>query len=433
MTRRKHTRLWQNLAISALSLSALALLGQVVSFEMGLDGSLSSLTDQFSGTMSAAPSGEAHTTDLSTLSAPMDLMVTGAYGRYGGALVSPDTAGVDKALSLLREALGSASGGETLSADLFRDLVAQRGVFFDFLLATPVSVLSARLQADFDPGGSARYCLITDSGSASVSLYLWDGAGSVRRYDTALDLAALEQVTGAFESNDARFAFEAGEPYDALDPFTLITSQRFEAPLLQAAAPVSTQSTDDLLSLLDFNPHTNSRYLLSNGTEVVMEYPRTLRVQADGMVLYSGSAEAVSPLYVAAAQGETVTEKEAVLAALQLAENLLSYAGIDAASLWFSGITAADSGFTVTLDYQIGGIPVYFHDGESAVSVEITDTVITAFHCRFRQYTPLESLYPMLPLEQAVAMAGGQEGGFLTAGYVDRGGDQLHPAWMMGT
>lgn len=430
--KRKHTRLWQNLAILGLSLSALALLGQVASFELGLDGSLKSLTSQFNDTIIAPSfSDPSRTVDLSVLSAPMNLVVTGEYGRYGGLLVSSDTAGVDQALSLLREALGSAYGGTQTSAELFRELVAQRGVCFDFLLPLPISVVSDRLQADFAPSGSARYCLIADTGEATASLFLWDGAGAVQQYDTAVDLSALSQVVSAFESNDARFAFEAGESYAALDPYTLVTNQRVQASVLHAATPAAAQSVDDLLSLLDFNPHTNSRYPLSNGTEVVVEYPRTLRVQTDGTVLYTGSAEPASSLYQVAAAGKSATQTEAALAALQLSETLLSYSGIDISTLWCSGISAIDGGWRVTLDYQVNGIPVYFSDGESAVAVEITGTTITAFHCRFRQYTVQETTYPLLPLTQAVAMASAYEGGFLTVGYVDQGSDQLQPTWLM--
>lgn len=430
--KRKHVRLWQNLIILGLSLSALSLLGQVVSFELGLDGSLKSLTAQFSDTIiSPTFSDTTHAVDLSTLAAPMNLVVTGEYGRYGGLLVSPGTESVDQAQALLREALGSAYGGTEVSADRFQELVAQRGVCFDFLLPLPISVMSGRLQAEFNPDGSARYYLIADTGSATASLFLWDGSGAVKQYDTAVDVTALSQVISLFESNDARFAFEAGEDYEALDPYTLVTNQRFQASLLHAATPAAAQSVDDLLSLLDFNPHTNSRYPLSNGTEVVVEYPRTLRIQSDGTVLYTGGSEPASTLYQVTVAGESVTQTEAVLAALQLSETLLSYAEIDVSTLWLSGVTAMDDGWTVTLDYSVGGIPVYFSDGGSAISVEITGTTITAFSCRFRQYTVQETTYPLLPLTQAVAMASSYEGGFLTVGYVDQGGEQVQPSWLM--
>lgn len=428
----KHARLWQNLAILGLSVSAMSLLGQVVSFELGLDGSLKALTSQFSDTIIAPSfSDTTHAVDLSTLSAPMNLVVTGEYGRYGSLLVSSSTAGVDQAQALLREALGSAYGGTEVSSDRFQELVAQRGVYFDFLIPVPVSVMSGRLQAEFDPGGSARYYLVTDAGGSTATLYLWDGSGSIRQYSTAVDLSALSQVITAFESNDARFAFEAGEEFSFLDPYTLVTNTRFQAPLLHAATPAAAQAIDDLLSLLDFNPHTNSRYPLSNGTEVVVEYPRTLRVQSDGTILYTGGTEPASSLYQVSSAGESTTQTEAVLAALQLSETLLSYGGIDVSSLWFSGITAIDDGWIVTLDYQVNGIPVYFSDGESAISVEISGTTITAFHCRFRQYSVQESTYPLLPLAQTIAMASSYEDGFLTVGYVDQSGEQLTPTWLV--
>ena len=94
-----------------------------------------------------------------------------------------------------------------------------------------------------------------------------------------------------------------------------------------------------------------------------------------------------------------------MLAVRQLLEVLLSGEDMGNAQLYFSGVTSSGGQTQVTFDYLVDGIPVYFADGGSAVEVEITETTITAFRLRCRQYTLAEDDYTPLPLPQALAAA----------------------------
>ena len=79
----------------------------------------------------------------------------------------------------------------------------------------------------------------------------------------------------------------------------------------------------------------------------------------------------------------------------------------------------------------VDGIPVYLSSGEAALEVRTTGDTITYFRLQYRQYTAAEESYHLLPLAQAVHMAGGyEETVFLTKGYVDRGGETVAAQWL---
>ena len=61
-----------------------------------------------------------------------------------------------------------------------------------------------------------------------------------------------------------------------------------------------------------------------------------------------------------------------------------------------------------------------------------TGSTITYFRLQYRQYTAAEESYHLLPLAQAVHLAGGyEETVFLTKGYVDRGGETVRAQWLV--
>ena len=77
----KHIRLFQNLIILLLSISALLLLLQVASYEIGEDGSIPALFSRFSDVVIPQDGQEYSSVDLTSLSAPVNIMVTSDYGR----------------------------------------------------------------------------------------------------------------------------------------------------------------------------------------------------------------------------------------------------------------------------------------------------------------------------------------------------------------
>ena len=427
MNRRTKIDLAQNITIVLLGLSALFLLLLVISYETGQNGRLSTLSELVSSSPGTQDTS-ATSTDLTGLSAPFHLVVTNDYGRSGYLRTAGETA-AEEATGLLREALGSAGEPAVVTEEEFRGALENPGIYFDYLTVLPASILSERMGTEFQYSGDVRQLLISASPGGTAVLYL-RGGESVYRCSTAVSHGVLQEVLAMFTPNRAFFAFEGGEAYAHLDPYSVLWDGMITLPSLSAAMPALASDVDQLLTLLDFNPHTMSRYYQSDGTEVVMESPRSLRVQPDGVIVYSGDEEAASALYHVSSFGEEPTEAEAVLAVLQMSETLLGSDTSSVGALYLSHVEKTAQGFTVAFNYQVGGVPIYFSDGLDALSAEITGSTITSFTLRCRQYTILSESYSPLPARHAAAIALDYPGTFLTLGYVDQGGNTLYPEWL---
>lgn len=430
---KRQVSLLQNASILTLSILAVFLLVVVFSYESNGTGAIPSLN-----TILGPPQGSmpAQSSDLGGMSAPFNMVATSDQGRYGRMLASTTESDLLHSSNLLLEALGSASNPSVVAQDQFLEALEQTSLFLDYLFPIPSSVLAGWFGADFSSDIDIRYLLISARVQESASLYLWDGSGDFHRYETAVEYAALADLVLSFRrddataSNDVAFAFEDPETYGHLSPYTVLSSEAAAAKVLSSSLPDLVLDVDTLLSMLDFNPHTIARYNLTNGIEVV-EFPRTLRVYNDGVIQYNGSTEAASPLYAIPSDGEAPSEAETLLAVRRLAELLLPEDILLDTAVCFSGIQPTEEGYHITFDYLVDGIPVYFANGSSALEVETSGGVITAFRLQYRQYTALEDPYRLLPLPQAVHMSTQYEDVFLTKGYVDRGGERVTAEWLI--
>lgn len=425
MSRRRGIGALQNLAIALLAASALLLVLQVVSYESGRDGRLPDWQELFPP---AGGEGTAVSSDLTVLPAPANIVVTNQYGRGSYLLTAGDPAVGEQLTRLLQEALGSAGAVEAVTEDLFRAALNAPGVYFDYLVPLPAAIVASRLGAETDPGGQLRRALLSQEGE-TVRLYLWDGVGAICRCPTAVSADVLSEAVDLFGTDSTFFAFEAGEDYADLDPYSVFQQGKLTFPVLTAAAAPVASDADGLLTLLDFSP-TALRYPEADGTQVAEEAPRTLRIRPDGTVLYTGdTAGPASPLLDVAGGREHPSAVESVLSVHRLMETLLGTEG-DAA--WYlSGYTATAEGCRLTFDYLAGGVPVYFADDVSAMEAEIAHGVIVSFTLRCRLYTLSQEAVSLLPVRQAAAIAADRyPGGFLTPGYADRSAS-LTPGWLV--
>lgn len=434
--RKRRIGVIQNLAILCLSLSALVLLVRTFSYESGTDGLLPSLNTLL--VTGGQTGGTGETTDLSGMASPFNLVATTDHGRYGRMLAVSADSDIVHASNLLREAVGSATGAVSVQETQFRSALEQTSLFFDYMTPLPVSVFGDWYGGDFsEEEFDVRYVVVSAPEGGTASLYLWDGQGAVHRYNTAVEYAALVEATVVFRSEDVAasgevvFAFEDPENYGHLCPYTVLGDETTETNIYNAAIPTLAGDVEQLLSLLDFNPHTANSYTqTSTGTEVVVEYPSTLWVQTDGVILYQGDVSATSDLFHVGGVEEEPTAAEAVLAVRRLADRLLGEEILGDNTIYLSGIQETEEGYLITFDYLVDGMPVYFSDGTSALSAEIVGTTITNFRLRYRQYTSSGDTYQLLPLDQAIHMATVYEGALLTRGYVDRGRETIVADWL---
>lgn len=405
--RRDRRNLVQNILIALLSLSAVVLFTQTQLYNLDLTGS----AGETAPVQSAVPAEE--------LAAPVHTAVTGDYGRCGGmALTTADPAFADPLGRRLLEALGSAREFTPCAGADFLRALRGPSLYYDFLEPLPLSVLTGLLGGGEEafPDLSARRLLIAPRDEGTV-LYLWDGGESCFRADTAVSADSLEQVIGRYELGDASFAMDGLEC--SLDPCSLLPAQPPALSAYTLGDPLA-GGTDWLLSALGFNPRSRTRHTESNGTELIMDGDRTLRIRPDNSVHYQSGDE---PSLRVKAAGETPTDREAALGAGSLLSALLTPAAGEARP-WLQSLRRSGEVTVLRFGYQLEGVPVRFQDGGFAAEVTLTGAAVTALSLRFRQYTAAEGEASLLlPLPQALAVAAASPGKELSIGYVERNGE----------
>lgn len=409
--RRNRRNLIQNLLITLLALSAVVLFAQTQLYN--LDLTTGQATAATGPSQSAAPAAE--------LTAPVRVAVTGDYGRHGGiALTTEDPGFADPLGRRLLEALGSARDYTPCTGADFLRALRGPSLYYDFLEPLPLSVLAGLLGGgeELSPREdlSARRLLIAAQSGGTV-LYLWDGGETCFRATTAVSGDSLEQVIGRYELGNASFAMDGTGPEKALDPCSLLPAQPPELPAYTVGDPLA-GGTDWLLSALGFNPRSRTRHTESNGTELIMDGDRTLRIRPDNSVHYQSGDE---PSLRVKAAGDLPTAREAALGAGSLLEGLLSPISGEARP-WLQSLSRSGEVTVLRFGYQLGGLPVRFQDGSFAAEVTLTGSAVTALTLRFRQYVSAEEASLLLPLPQALAVAAGDPGKELSVGYVERAG-----------
>ena len=403
---RSRWNLIQNIVITLLSLSAVALFTQTQLYSLGLNES--AVLSGGGQTVSAAA-------QTAALSAPVRVAVTGPYGRFGSVTLTTNMEEFADPLGRrLAEALGSAKTFAVCTEAEFLAALEGPSLYYDFLSPLPLPVLAALVDGggETDEPLSARRLVIA-AREGGTALYLWDGSDVCRRASTAVSADSLEQVVNRYELGGAFFSQDREETAVSLAPCSLLPEELPVLPVLVQGAPLA--NTNWLLSALSFNPRTRTRYLESNGTELITDGDRTLRIRPDQSMYYQSGSD---PILKISAAEEIPTLREAAEGAGALLNTVLSPVS-GAVSPYLKNIHQNGAVTTLQFDYQSSGIPIRFAGGEAAAEVTLTGTTVTSLTLRFRQYTPSGETSLLLPLTQALAVAAREPGKELTIAYVD--------------
>ena len=417
--KKKRINRLQNASIIVLSVFALCLF--FYTFAPTADTKWEKLANIFSSHAQSTSFGTEQS--VSALSAPLQIAVTGQHGRFGCTATLSDEALFPLNI-LLKEAFGSAGNAASTTEEAFRAALLQSGVYYDFSVSLPTHLLSSMLDTDLSaiPTDAVRRLLLSVDGD-TVRLFSFDGA-EYHVSATAISPVTLESSIALFEPNDTAFLFERSDTGHTLDPFTLITEDMLSRPEYLCTTPSAAGESDRLLEYLGFNSHSNSRYVESDGTEVIFGSDATIRIETDGTVTYTGPRHSDAVF-----QAEGTDSASAIAAAYRIASGLLSSSAGDAA-LYFAGLEETKDGYTVSFDYTLNGTPIRFRDGSSAASVTLSDGVITAFSLHCRSYTLSDTALRPLPLTQALAIASDKQG-TLGISYVDNGTNSLSISWIV--
>lgn len=407
--RRNRRNLVQNLLITLLTLTAAALFTQTQLYSMGVDRGASAL----GGTIQTAGISEP-----AELTAPVRVAVTDSYGRYGSAVMTTgDPEFADPLGRRLAEALGSARNYAECTEAEFLAALGAPSIYYDFLEVLPLLVLSMLTGGETEETLSARRLVLSGVGGA-VNLYLWDGGETCLRAGTAISRESLKQTAGQYELGGAVFALDTGAD---LAPCSLLPKEPPELPLLTAGDALP--DTDVLLTAMGFNPRVRTRYLESNGTELIADGSRTLRIRPDRTVFYHSGGDGVLKIEAA---GEEPALEEAVSGTVKLLNGLLTPGE---ATLYLREVRENGKNLVLRFGYQVQGAAVRFADGGCAAEAVLSGRTVEALTLRFRQYASTGETALLLPLEQALAVASQTPGAELSIGYVDAG-TSCAPHWL---
>lgn len=408
----------QNAALALLSVSALFLLAQLPLLQN---------IRFFPGAIfSQSPDADIREEEAvpAAMFPSVNLMVTrdSEYGRCGQLCLSAGGDGLQSVLPLFQEALGSAApAGEVSDAD-FRAALNDPGLYLELTSEPlPLEAVGAWLGEEAAFGQPVQAMALTTGRDEGASLFLLDGGGTITLYTTALPVSAVRSTCEGFLANGGYFAYETG--YGSLSPYTVLTADAAVPPDVQSERPAG-YSAYNLLTALDFNAHTLSRYQESSGAEVVEESPKALRIGPEGMVSFTNRGTAASPLYRASSQ-----ELPDILAAARRLAAALTE-GTGASPLFLQEVRQTDASCVLRFRYQVNGVPVYFSDGSGALTVTFQNGAVTSFSYRCRAYTPLEEEpAALLPADMAQAIAAAHQDAVLSIAYEDDGFGRLTAQW----
>jgi len=409
---KNHINMLQNLLILLLSVSALLLF-----IRQQTEVSLAALLSSGKTSSETANTSEESLTSVETV---VRIAVSGAYGRYGDLHTTSTSDGFASIRNLLQEALGSAGSPATCTEQDFRTALDSTSVYCDWTVPLPMPVVAGIVGASSPAQELSVRRMALSVDQNSVILFFTDDT-SYLRCTTKVSVEALLNLINGVQMDTVAFAYELGD--SPTNPYSLLhTGELQNYPLLSSAS--AAQSLDTLLSALGFNPNTNSRYTESNGTEVVRDGERTLRIEPDSTLLYDSGGTSIPEMSIS---GESASTETAVLCAFRSLNRLMSNSD---AGLCLKSVQSTQSGWLVTFDYHVDGVLLRHSSGEPAAQVEVDATGVTGFTIRLRRYTASENEFSLLlPLLQALAIASDGDGGELSICYVDSG-STVSAAWL---
>lgn len=440
---RRLTEWGKNLLIALLSVSAVFLLGktQIFSNEALSILPLGGQTEELSGETGW---------NGGTAMQPARIVITGPQGRAG---VQYDREAVGEWFSeltnTLADALTSSGQPEETTAARFRAALRDKnpGVYLDFLGEIPLANLSGWLSGGRVPADLTdvriRRLILTLTESGDVALYYIDEeTGLYYMAKTAPELSQrlnlfVEQVV----PNGAVFAFESGEPYDSLFPYTLLSGGN--TPRLGAYAasnPVPLTQTggesgygsavDALVRSLAFHPQSPSYPYGGEGGVTIQEGAEKLRISQTGTVAFE-AADLGNPRFFFGEGKKELSRRELVGKAWAFGETVLSPL-CGEAQLYIMDMEEDGAGSSIVLlGYQLDGAPVMVGREGYAARLEIRKGVLVSFRLQLRSYTYYKEGPAVLPELQAAAALGadGKLNRELMLYYPDGGGDFVTAQW----
>ena len=356
---------------------------------------------------------------------PVTVLTSDSFGSRRLLRLSTGDSSFTAAEGLLEDAFRSELLWKECDFAFFRSAMDESSLCILLPDPVPVQIIAARLGLLSSEHFFVSSVLLSCA-ETQVLICCSDGA---RHFQSACPIAA-ELLTAVIDSLGGEACTLADENEGVLASFSPLTACSAELPALPLLTGETAESLFTpaiLLPQYGFNAHTTSRYTEVDGTEVIVESPRRLRISPSGTVYYLGDTKNAPDAFVLSAQGDL---SEIVGGTYQLLRQLLDGAEVKT-QLYLS--SAEENGGTCTLcfDAMAGGLPLVAGSGESAARAVISDGVITELSLRYRNYAVSDTDALLLPFTQALAVASDYEGMRMDLCYIDSARETVAPSWFM--
>lgn len=408
------TEAGKSVLIALLILSAL-----IFSVKIGLFSGLNN-SDVFEGVLSlgsesaGTESGGAYPSAAS----PFCIVITPADGGHYTAMYDDEalSAAYERFSNSLGEALGSAGEPEAVTEAEWEAALSGCGIYYDFFSDQSLSVLAGWLYTSVS-GDTAlhtarRICLAADDSGVSL-YYIRVRDGVAYRCDTALSYSLLCREIEDYPPDGSMFNYEMKSPFDLVDPYTVILPAQLAISSVIAGNPIDIGAAgEEMLSAFGMSRLLAYPYTEADGAEIFVEGDDTLRIEANGILTYSGTATAEEQTVLRPAQ--------AIETARLLCEATLgARCGEASLHLSYIGSVSSSNEYLLRFDYTLNGIPVGFADGSSAAEIMLSGSKIVSAKMIFREYTGSDTMERPLPSLQAAAVVQASGGGEPRLTYVD--------------
>lgn len=405
--RKKLTEHVKTLVIIALLINAALLLGASGYVSLGQPRSSQ---DAVSGGQTGTAEGAQAAVPVS----PAGMVISGAGSSrcafyYNSEQLTP---AFESFAAPLAEALGSAGPVREITRAQWQQRLLDRGVYFDFYSAQPLSLLSALLGSTAQEAGeySAGSLLLSCTDEGVELCFASASDGHFYCCTTGVSASAVISRAESYGADSSYFAFTS-DKFAGLDPDTVIfgTDAQMHSVLSENAA--GAVELEALMSLLGMNSYVIRPYTEADGTRVYVESGKTLRVGADGRINFKSGP----------APGAGSGLDEAVMLAASVAQQTLLPVCGDA-KLCFAGVSTQDGGeYTVRFEYVINGIIVELPGRRAAALVTVSGGETVKLELQPRRYTLTQETRSLLPMAQAAAIASSRGGGRIWLVYMDSG------------
>lgn len=408
--------LCKSIAIVLLLLSVVLLSLTAISYSGG--NGFSSMWNTLSGKMAAPPK---KTEDPTFTDAALPVVIT-AVGPAGRISYSGSQESLDNAFAALggqlAAALDTAGNAEELTRTAFLRRAAQAELCFYYPGAVPLDVLAQWLDATADglTGSGGLFCLRRNDDTVEL---LVEADGVCRVMETEVDGAAFDAALETLGADGSFLAAEGGDPYDHLDPLTVIQPTYRTIPTVKVSNPVDDSFPKAAATALDFNPYGDSVYRDDNSTTYT-DSDASLRIGADGVLKLENTGLSLR----FAAAGDSNGQRIELVRSLV---ETISAGRLGDSHLWFTDLETDGQTTTVRFACYVEGLEVLRSDG-TAVEARFQGNVLTELTLRLRTYTVIGETTALLPPLQAAAIA--PAGTRLRPGYADMGESTLQADWL---